>query len=113
MVEPAANIENWGDCRVTEYLDRQHVAFHGANPELGSAMFGDPRSAVASAFARRTTKIIRMTATCRRAGRSAARYITPVVRNACRRSDIHRRNIADQHRLMRRLLAISNAKLWY
>lgn len=32
------------------YLDRQISAFHGTNPELRSAMLGDPRSTVASAF---------------------------------------------------------------
>jgi hypothetical protein len=38
VVEPAiyaANIENCGDCWMTVYLDRQHGAFHGTNPELG------------------------------------------------------------------------------
>jgi hypothetical protein len=29
------NIENCGDCWVAVYLDRQHGAFHGTNPELG------------------------------------------------------------------------------
>jgi hypothetical protein len=29
------NIENCGDCWVTVYLDLQHGAFHGTNPELG------------------------------------------------------------------------------
>jgi hypothetical protein len=36
-VEPAtcaANIESCDDCWVTVYLDRQHGAFHRANPEL-------------------------------------------------------------------------------
>jgi NAD(P)H-dependent flavin oxidoreductase YrpB (nitropropane dioxygenase family) len=35
---------------VTVYLDCQHGAFHGTNPELGWAMFGYPRLTVASAF---------------------------------------------------------------
>jgi hypothetical protein len=35
---------------VPVHLDGQHGAFHGTNPELGSAMFGDLRSTVASAF---------------------------------------------------------------
>jgi hypothetical protein len=48
----SANIENCGNCWVPVYLDRQNRAFHGINPELGSAMFGEPRSTVASAFAR-------------------------------------------------------------
>jgi hypothetical protein len=54
-------IEDWRTAAPV-YLDRQHGAFRGTNPELGSAMFGDPRSTVASAFARRhddTTIIIR------------------------------------------------------
>jgi hypothetical protein len=34
---------------VTVHLDGQHGAFHGTNPELGSAMFGDPHSTVAAA----------------------------------------------------------------
>jgi hypothetical protein len=38
---------------VAVYLIANVGAFHGTNPELGSAMFGDPRSTVASAFARR------------------------------------------------------------
>ena len=42
----AANIENCGDCWVTAYLDRQHSAFHGTDPDLGSVMFGDRRSTV-------------------------------------------------------------------
>jgi hypothetical protein len=32
-----------GDCWVPVCLDRQHCAFHGTNPKLGSAMFGYPR----------------------------------------------------------------------
>ena len=52
----SATIENCGDCWVTVHLDGQHGAFHGMNPELGSAMFGDPRSNVASTLARRTRR---------------------------------------------------------
>jgi hypothetical protein len=45
-----------GDRWITVYLDRQHGAFHGTNPELGWQQFDDPRSTVASAFARRTRR---------------------------------------------------------
>jgi hypothetical protein len=31
----AANIESCGDCWMAVYLDRQHSAFPGTNPELG------------------------------------------------------------------------------
>jgi hypothetical protein len=66
-VEPAVysvNIENCGGCRVTVYLDRQRGAFHGTNPKLGSAMFGDPRSTVAAASTTATVIMIRMPVTC-------------------------------------------------
>jgi hypothetical protein len=45
---------------VPVHLDRQHGAFHGTNPELGSAMFGDPRSTVASLRMTHTTIMIGM-----------------------------------------------------
>jgi hypothetical protein len=31
----SASVENCGDCWVTAYLDCQHGAFHGTNPEPG------------------------------------------------------------------------------
>jgi hypothetical protein len=58
-VEPAiyaADIENCDDCWLTVCLDRQHGAFHGTNPELGLAVFGDARSTLASVFARQTSR---------------------------------------------------------
>jgi hypothetical protein len=62
------------------YLDRQHSAFHGTDPELGAAMFGDPRSTVASALARRT----------RRPGRRWA-----ASSKSCRVAEIMRRLVAE------------------
>jgi hypothetical protein len=43
---------------VPVHLDGQHGAFHGTNPELGSAKFGDPRSTVASLRTMETTIMI-------------------------------------------------------
>jgi hypothetical protein len=49
----AAKIENCGDCWVTVHLDANVGAFQGHQSRAGLAVFGDPRSTVASAFARR------------------------------------------------------------
>jgi hypothetical protein len=45
---------NWRRTATPMYLDRQYGAFDGTNPGwAGLAVFGDARSTVASAFARR------------------------------------------------------------